>query len=53
MGLYPWYYDDASGSVAVAPLSKGGEQMPITLTFHFFGFVITVRVKSKNRHRAG
>jgi len=26
--------------------------MPITLTFHVFGFTVTVRVKSDNRHSA-
>ena len=34
----------------LAPLPKGGESMPITLTFHVLGFTITVTVKSKNRH---
>ena len=26
--------------------------MPITLTIHLFGYVITIRVKSENRHSA-
>ena len=26
--------------------------MPITLTFHIFGYTITVTVKSRNRHSA-
>ena len=29
---------------------KGVRLMPITLTLHIFGFVITIKVKSKNRH---
>ena len=27
--------------------------MPITLTFHIFGLVFTIKVKSENRHLAG
>jgi hypothetical protein len=26
--------------------------MPITLTFHIFGYTITITVKSRNRHSA-
>ena len=26
--------------------------MPITLTFHIFGLVFTIKVKSENRHPA-
>ena len=33
-------------------LHKGGEIMPITLTFHIFGLVFTIRVKKENRHSA-
>ena len=32
---------------------KGGEAMPITITLHIFGFTVTIRIKGKNRHRAG
>ena len=31
---------------------KGVRLVPITLTLHIFGFVITIRVKSENRHSA-
>ena len=31
---------------------RGGETMPITLTFHVFGLTVTITVKSKNRHSA-
>ena len=33
-------------------LRKGVKLMPITLTFHVFGYTITVRIKTKsdNRH---
>ena len=35
-------------------LRKGVKLMPITLTFHLFGFTVTVRIKTKsyNRHSA-
>ncbi len=33
-------------------LPKGGEAMPITVTFHIFGYVVTIKVKSENRHPA-
>ena len=29
---------------------KGVRLVPITLTFHIFGYVVTIRVKSENRH---
>ena len=29
---------------------KEVRDMPITLTFHIFGLVFTIRVKSENRH---
>ena len=31
---------------------KGVRLMPITLTLYIFGFVVTIRVKSENRHSA-
>ena len=31
---------------------KGVRLMPITLTLHILGFVITIKVKSENRHSA-
>ena len=31
-------------------LPKGGEKMPITLTFHVFGLTFTIRIKKQNRH---
>ena len=31
---------------------KGGVLMPITLTFHFLGLTITVRINGRNRHSA-
>ena len=31
---------------------KGGEKMPITLTFHILHWTVTVKVKSGNRHSA-
>ena len=24
--------------------------MPITITFHIFGFTVTIRIKGRNRH---
>lgn len=29
---------------------KGGGEMPMTFTFHVYGFTVTVRVKRDNRH---
>ena len=29
---------------------KGGDKMPITLTFHVLFWTVTIRVKSRNRH---
>lgn len=29
---------------------KGGEAMPITLTFHVLSWTVTIKVKSRNRH---
>ena len=29
---------------------EGVRLVPITLTFHIFGYVVTIRVKSENRH---
>ena len=29
---------------------KGGESMPVTITFHWCGLTITVRIKRDNRH---
>ena len=26
--------------------------MPITITFHIFGFTVTIRIKGRNRHSA-
>ena len=26
--------------------------MPITITLHIFGYVVTIRIKSENRHSA-
>ena len=31
---------------------KGGDTMPLTLTFHLFGLVFTLKVKRENRHSA-
>ena len=31
---------------------KGGDKMPITITFHIFGFTVTIRIKGRNRHSA-
>ena len=31
---------------------KGVRLVPITLTLHIFGFVITIKVKRENRHSA-
>lgn len=31
---------------------KGGEAMPITLTFHILIWTVTIHVKSRNRHSA-
>ncbi len=31
---------------------KGGDSMPLTITFHAFGYVFTIRVKRENRHSA-
>ncbi len=31
-------------------LRQGGTEMPITLTFHIFGYTVTITVKSRNRH---
>ena len=31
---------------------KGGDLMPLTITFHIFGYVVTIRVKCENRHSA-
>jgi len=36
------------GGLAASP--KGGEHMPMTFTFHWRGFTVTVRVKRDNRH---
>ena len=33
-------------------LRKEVRTMPITLTFHIFGYVITIRVKRESRHSA-
>mgnify|MGYP000806463651 CR=1 FL=1 len=38
-----------AGGLATSP-AKGVRLMPITLTFHLFGCVITIKVKSENRH---
>ena len=38
------------GGSATSP--KGGVAMPITLTFHIFGYTVTITVKSRNRHSA-
>ena len=35
--------------MAVSP-RKGGDKMPITITFHIFGFTVTIRIKGRNRH---
>lgn len=39
---------------AVCPgiLRKEVRDMPITITFHVFGFTVTVRIKGRNRHSA-
>ena len=29
---------------------KGGDMMPITLTFHILRWTVTIKVKSGNRH---
>ena len=29
---------------------KGGDLMPLTITFHIFGYVVTIRVKCETRH---
>lgn len=36
------------------PVSSDKEvrDMPITITFHIFGFTVTVRIKGRNRHSA-
>ena len=41
---------DEAGGLATSP--KGGEHMPITLTFHVRGLTVTVQVKRDNRHSA-
>ena len=33
-------------------LRKGGGKMPITLTFHIFGYTVTIRIKARSRHSA-
>ena len=33
-------------------LPKGGMYMPITITFHLFGFTVTIRITCRNRHSA-
>ena len=31
---------------------KGGVSMPVRLTFHMFGYTVTIKVKKDNRHTA-
>lgn len=31
---------------------RGGEPMPIIITLHIFGLVVTVRIKKQSRHSA-
>ena len=31
---------------------RGGDEMPMTFTFHWYGFTITIRVKRDSRHPA-
>jgi hypothetical protein len=45
-------FSQARGTAVSDTTQKGGEQMPITLTFHLFGLTVTVRVKKQNRHPA-
>ena len=37
---------------AVDSTRKGGEHMPITLTFHVYGITVTVTLKRDKRHSA-
>ena len=52
------YYLSCKGSPNIAgrfgtiPPPKGGEKMPITITFHLFGLVFSIRIKRENRHSA-
>lgn len=46
------YHADKQGARRLANPPKGGEHMPITLTIHIFGCVITIKVKKQNRHPA-
>ena len=41
--------EDAGGGRG-SLLDERGDTMPITLTFHIFGLVFTIRVKRENRH---
>ena len=41
-----------SGAVFGLIPPKGGDIMPITLTFHLFGLVFTLKIKWENRHSA-
>ena len=41
----------AGGFVPVSS-DKEVRDMPITITFHIFGFTVTVRIKGRNRHSA-
>ena len=42
-----WALHKTAGSHATP---KGGDKMPITLTFHVLFWTVTIRVKSRNRH---
>ena len=41
-----------NGRRSATPPERGGEAMPITMTIHILGFVITIKVKSENLHSA-
>ena len=40
-----------AGGVSVSS-EREVRDMPITITFHIFGFTVTVRIKGRNRHSA-